>query len=288
MPPDLTRLGRAAGLGLAVATGIGAVLVAWQLRRLRSLEMLPGHPGFYIYRIATPPGRKLAAGEAPLELVVVGDSTAAGVGVDRPEDSMPVRLAERIAIDRDRGVRVISYGWAGARATDVVRDQLERARRPLRPQLPDSRPPLPDADIVAVSIGANDVIRGTLPRAFRRAMRRLLAMIGESAPAAEVVVIGIPRFRGALPGYEPLILLGDLLGGILRRVQRAETVAAGATYADLAREVSGRLDPRTAALASDAFHPGPEIYRVWAEVSAEALDAARRDDARGAGRRRRR
>lgn len=278
MQSELSRLGRGALLGLAAAIGAGGVLIAWQLRRLRSLELLPGHPGFYIYRVATPPGRGLAPGEAPLELVVFGDSTAAGVGVDQADDSMPVRLAERIAADRDRGVRVLSYGWAGARAVDVVSDQLERARRPLRPQLPDSRPPLPQADIVAVSIGANDVIRGTSPRAFRRAMRELLAMIRESAPSAEMLVVGIPRFRGALPRYEPLIMLGDLLGSILRRIQRAETVAAGATYADLARDVSGRLDPRTATLASDAFHPGPEIYRVWAEVSADALEATRRDE----------
>ncbi|MEO8510793.1 MAG: GDSL-type esterase/lipase family protein [Chloroflexota bacterium] len=277
VPSDLTRLGRVAGLGLALASGAGAALVAWRLRRLRGMALLPGHPGFYIYQLIAPPGRGLADNEVPLELVVFGDSTAAGVGVDRAEDSMPVQLAERIAADRDRGVRVLSYGWAGARAVDVVSDQLLRARHPLRPHLPDSRPPLPDADIVAVSIGANDVIRATSPRAFRLAMRRLLAAIHESAPRAEIVVIGIPRFRGALPGHEPLIMLGDLLGGLLRRVQRAETAAAGAIYVDLAHELRGRLDPRTASLASDAFHPGPAIYRAWAEVSAEVLEAARRE-----------
>ena len=40
-----------------------------------------------------------------------------------------------------------------------------------------------------------------------------------------------------------------------------------------------RLDPHTASLASDSFHPGPEIYRVWADVMSEALESARRGDA---------
>ena len=191
---------------------------------------------------------------------------------------MPVQLARRIAADRDRTVRVLSYGWSGARAIDVLNDQLVRAGRPLRPHLPGSRPPLPDADIVVLSVGANDVIRATPPRAFRRAMRRLLALIRESTPAAEVVVIGIPRFRGALPGYRALVQLGDLIGALLRRIQRAEALAAGVTYVDLARELRARLDPRTAPLASDGFHPGPEIYRAWAEVSADALEAAPREE----------
>jgi lysophospholipase L1-like esterase len=267
-----------AALVLAAALGGIAVRVAWQLRRLRGLELLPGYPGFYIHQVVAAPGRRRADGEAPLELLVFGDSTAAGVGVDDAADSMPVQLAMRIAADRDRAVRVLSYGWAGARAADVLSDQIPRARAPLRPHLPESRPPLPDAEIVALSIGANDVIRATSPRAFGRAMRRLLAAIHDSAPGAEVVVIGIPRFRGALPGYETLIRVGDLLGDVLRRVQRSEAVAAGATYVDLARHLGGRLDPRTATLASDAFHPGPEIYRAWAELSAEALADARRDE----------
>lgn len=261
-------------MGLASAAASLAGLIAWQMHRLRRHELLPGHPGFYIYRLVGPPGGTVPSNEAPLDLLVFGDSTAAGVGVDRAEDSMPVRLAELIAADRHRAVRVLSYGWAGARAEDVVADQLERARRPLRPQLLDSRPPLPDADIVAVSIGANDVIHATSPAAFRRAMRRILEKIRDSAPHAEVVVAGIPRLRGALPQYEPLITLGDLFGGLLRRIQRSETQAAGGAYADLARDVMGRLDPRTASLAADAFHPGPEIYRVWAVVIAEALAAA--------------
>ena len=274
-PSDLTRFVRIAGLGLAAAFAGGLVLVAWQVRRLRGLELLPGHPGFYISHSIPAPGRAPAVDELPLEVLIFGDSTAAGVGVDRAEDSMPMQLAERIAADRDRGVHLLGYGWAGARARDVLGDQLPRAKRPLRPHLPGSRPPLPDADIVVVSIGANDVIRATSPHAFRRAMRELLAAIREAAPEAEVLVIGIPRFRGALPGLEPLIMLGDLLGDVLRRIQRTEAVGAGATYVDMAHELRGRLDPRIASLASDAFHPGPEIYRAWAEVSAEALAAAR-------------
>ena len=253
--------------------------MAWQIRRLRRHELLPGHPGFYIYRTVEPPGGAGSAGVPPLSLVVLGDSTAAGVGVRAPEESLPSRLAERIAADHSRAVRVLSYGWAGARVDDLVRDQLVRAQRPLRPEVAGSRPPLPDADIVAVSIGSNDVIHGTSPTRFRRAMRDVLGTLRAAAPAAEVVIAGIPRFRGVLPQYEPLITIGDLFGGVLRRIQRREAAAAGVAYADLARDVIGQLDPATASLAADAFHPGPEIYRAWAAVIAEALAARRARDA---------
>lgn len=277
------RAWRRAGrlLGGAVI-GLGAV-IGWQAARLRRHELLPGHPGFYINVLKAPPGRAVADAGPPLRMLVFGDSTTAGVGVDDVDDALPSRLAELVAADRDRAVAVLNYGRAGARAADVVGEQVPRARRPLRPHLPGDRPPLPDADLVAVSVGANDIIHHTSPSGFRASMRTLLAMIRETAPRAEIVVVGIPRFRGALPQYEPLILLGDLFGSILRRVQRDEARSAGTVYADLAREVMGRLDRRTAALAADSFHPGPEIYRVWAVVIAEALAAARRDPTRNVG-----
>jgi lysophospholipase L1-like esterase len=219
----------------------------------------------------------------PIELLVFGDSTAAGVGVDRAADSMPVQLARLVAADRSRPVRVLSYGWAGAVAADVVRDQLPRASGPLRPHIPHSPAPLPGASVAVVSIGANDVIHATAPWRFRRAMRQILEGIATGAPSAEVAVVGIPRFRGVLRQYEPLIPLRDLIGALLRWIQRRETESAGVAYADLAREVIGRLDPRTASLAADAFHPGPQIYGAWAEVIAEALERRRGAVSRRAG-----
>jgi lysophospholipase L1-like esterase len=240
-------------------------LVAIQMVRVRRLEFLPGHPGFYVNRVV---GQDPTDGR-PLRMLVFGDSTAAGVGVDRAEEALPTRLAEVVAADRNRRVHVTSYGWNGARVADLLHDQLPRALGPLREG--ETQPVLPTADIVAIVIGANDATRRTRLRRFRRDLRSLLAKMREGAPHAEIVLAGVPVFRGALRQVEPLMVLTDQYGRLLRRAQREEARAAGVAFADLARDATPRMRLRRDVLSTDNFHPSAVGYQIWAEVIAAAL-----------------
>lgn len=261
----LFRVARAVGLAVGAFAGVVAV----QFMRLQRMEFLPGHPGFYINHIVRPPRPTTTA---RLHMVVLGDSTTAGVGVSRPEDSLPYLLAERVAAAESAPVRVVSFGWAGARAADVEGSQLTRALAPLRATEPD--PFLVDADLVVVVVGANDATHQTPPGRFRASIRHALGTIRAHAPRARVVLAGIPAFRGALPQMEPLIFIADSYARLLRPISRAEAEAAGAAYADLAAEVPRRIRGRADALSEDRFHPSVVGYTAWADVIAEALAAA--------------
>lgn len=260
----LPRLARLAG----TAAGAFAGVVAVQFLRLRRMEFLPGHPGFYINHVVIPTAATVPAGPK-LRMVVLGDSTTAGVGVERPEDSLPYLLAQRIADAAARAVHVVSYGWAGARAVDVARTQLPRALQPLRAS--ETEPFLRGADVVAVVVGANDATHNTPPGRFRAELRHALKTIRSAAPQARVVLAGIPAFRGALPGIEPLIFLADQYARLLRPIGRLEATRRGAAYADLATRVGERIRGRTDVLSPDRFHPSVVGYTAWADVIAEAL-----------------
>jgi lysophospholipase L1-like esterase len=252
------------------AIGAFAGVVAVQLMRLRRMEFLPGHPGFYVNHVveASPATPHLPR----LRLAVLGDSTTAGVGVERAEDSLPYQLARRLADHHGRDVYVVSYGWAGARVADVLRDQLPRAMQPRQANV--TRPFLPAADVIAIVIGSNDATHNTPRRRFRAELRALLGRIREANPGASVVLAGIPAFRGALRAVEPLIFLADQYARLLRPVSREEAARIGAAYADLAREVPKRIDPATPFLSDDQFHPSALGYAIWADVIFEALIAA--------------
>lgn len=261
----IARLARVLGAGLGAFAG----LVAVQLMRLRRMEFLPGHPGFYInHRVRPSSG---AEPQAALRLVVLGDSTTAGVGVHRPEDALPFLLAQRLADAERAAVHVVSYGWAGARVADVARDQVPRALRPLRRT--ETEPFLPGADVVAVVVGANDATHHTPPSRFRGELRTALTTIRDAAPQARVVLAGIPAFRGALKAVEPLIFLADQYARLLRPIGRAEAARAGVAYADLARDVAPLIRGRDDVLSSDRFHPSAIGYAAWADVIFDALAA---------------
>jgi lysophospholipase L1-like esterase len=252
-------------LGAFIGTFAG--IVAVQFMRLRRMEFLPMHPGFYVNHVVTPAGG--GAEGRRLRLVVLGDSTTAGVGVRRAEDALPYRLAQHVADHERQPVHVVSYGWAGARIADLPATQLPRALEPLRQG--ETAPFLPDADIVALVIGSNDATHHTKPGPYRADLRRALQVVRESAPQARVVLAGIPAFRGALKAIEPLISLADLYARLLRRISRAEAHRAGVAYADLARHVPPRIDRTTEFLSSDQFHPSAVGYAIWADVIFEAL-----------------
>ena len=259
----LVRMARVLGTALGAFAGVVAV----QLMRLRRVEFLPGHPGFYVNHVVTP--SRGTAGGKRLRMVVMGDSTTAGVGVERAEDALPYLIARRIADAEGRDVHVVSYGWAGARAADLVRQQLPRAIEPLRATETDSF--LAGADLVAIVIGSNDATHTTPPGRFRTSLRAVLDGIRATAPSARVVLAGIPAFRGALGHVEPLIFLADQYARMLRPISRAEADRAGAAYADLARDVPPLIRGRTDVLSRDQFHPSVVGYTAWADVIAEAL-----------------
>ncbi len=261
---------------VALLLGALAAALALAVARLRRMTFLPGHPGFWISHVVPPPPDLKIEDPTPLRLVVFGDSTTAGVGVQRADESLPYLLAGHLASARARPVRVISFGWSGARVGDLLRDQIPRASRPLRP---GEAPWLSTADVVAVVVGANDATHRTPLGRFRGDLRRALALVRETAPAAEAVLAGVPRFRGALPQLEPLITAVDAYAVLLRRIQRDEAARANLAFADLARELPRLMALRGIgvddALAADRFHPSATGYRVWADVIARELLADR-------------
>ncbi len=237
-----------AASGLVLAAEIGITL---------SREYLPGDPGYLIdERVGNGPG-------PALRLVILGDSTVAGVGSPTVAESLPILLAQRVADALDREVHVVGYGVSGARTEDVEPEQV--------PLLLDE-----GVDVVTVVIGSNDVTHATPPWSMDDSTAGMLRAAHDRT-GAPIVLGGIPRFRAVPALAEPLRTLVDSYARPLRNAQRAavEDVDVPARFIDIAAEASPRFVGRPESMSSDGFHPSPVGYGFWADALAPAIvDAA--------------
>jgi len=178
------------------------------------------------------------SGEGPL-WVVLGDSTAQGIGATAYDQGYVGQLRAALDVHSTAPWRVLNLSRSGAKAADVVTTQLRRL---------ESLGAAPE--LVTCAIGANDMFPTPLPvllESLREIMRRL--------PAGALIAT-VPQ------GLRPT------RATVVNDVIRAEAPAAGLGVADVWARTG---PPWHGKLAVDNFHPGVAGYTEWARAFAEAL-----------------
>lgn len=186
-----------------------------------------------------------------VKIALLGDSSAAGYGVGRVEETPGALLAAGVAEYADRRVHLRDVAVVGARTADL--DAQIDAVLPTAP------------DVAVILIGANDVTHVTPPAV---SVRHLAEAVRRLRDAGIAVVVGTCPDLGTIKPIAPP----------LKQVARAwsRRLAAGQTIAVL--EEGGRtvslasiLGPEFAATPAllfgpDQFHPSAEGYRRLASV----------------------
>jgi lysophospholipase L1-like esterase len=197
---------------------------------------------------------------SPLRLVLIGDSTALGVGVDRVSDTVGGQLAALLADSPGgRRVELSSVAVAGSHSSDL---SIQVARALVGP-----RP-----DLAVILIGANDATR--LVRPSEAAEQLALAVRRLRSAGASVVVGTCPDLSAAWAFAPPL---RQILGWHGRRLGRAQAEAvreAGGEPVDLAERVGPVFRADAGTLCHDGFHPSADGYRVWAHALLPAVQSA--------------
>lgn len=231
-------------LALAVAAG---VLMGWQAHRTRRrVPRLPPAPAPHTGRV---PGT-----EPALRVAVVGESTAAGVGVDSHEQALAGQLGQALTALTGRAVVWDAAGLNGADARQVRDDVLR--------WLPQER-----QDLIVIALGVNDALALRRPDHWRQELDALCDTLAQRCGPCPMLLTGIPAFERfpSLPWP-----LGLVLGWQARRLNRTSR-----RLADDRRDLSfcatrvGGADQ----FAADGFHPGVEGYAAWGRGLAETAVA---------------
>ncbi len=196
----------------------------------------------------------LGSGGPVLNYLVLGDSTAAGVGASY-EQGIAVTTARNLA--QGRTIAMTNLAVSGGRTRDVLVEQLPRAAA-LRP------------DIALISVGANDVTHLTSIRSMRANLVKVVQALRKLNPAVAIVITGSPDM-GAPPRI-PRLLRGitSCRTKQVNRMFREEAERQHLVFAPIAEKTGPLFRADHSLFDTDRFHPNARGYATWVAV----LDAA--------------
>lgn len=245
--------GLAAGIGALGALGYGVLKAEAMVARRIVGQPFDGSPddnGLYGAGVGD-----------PVELVVLGDSSAAGMGADHRYQTVGAIIANGVSALTGRPVRLTNTAVVGAESSG------------LELQLANALDQVPRPHVAIIMIGANDVThrinKAVAVRHLEMAVRSLRAL------DTEVVVGTCPDLGTIQPIPQPLRLIGRRWSRDLAAAQTVAVVEAGGRTVSLGDLLGPEFAERPHEMFSaDRFHPSPAGYARAAAALLPSVYAA--------------
>lgn len=195
------------------------------------------------------------AGPTPVRVLGFGDSTVAGVGVQDANQGLTAQFSHALHTSLGYGVSWRSIGQSGATSKDLLQRFLADAVRD-------------PADVVLISMGANDAkdlkpLGATITR-----FRRVLEALTDAHP-------GAPLLFSSLPAFYLFPTLPQPLRGIIYAHSQAIERSVRPLIESYPHAFMSPPPPgyHETFFAPDGFHPSADGYRDWAAFTlSDALE----------------
>jgi lysophospholipase L1-like esterase len=199
--------------------------------------------------------RRGCLGQGPLlRVLMVGDSSAAGVGTDTQDRALVGHVTKNLA--KDHRVEWVLFAKTG----DTTASTLARLR-----QLP-----LADFDLAIVVLGVNDATRFVNLRKWTGLQQTLARRLRTEYGAQQV-------FFSALPPLGQFPLLPQPLAWVLgaHAIRLDDALNKRCASDPALHYVPMELDMDISAMAPDGYHPGPKVYAAWGNTMADFIRRTR-------------
>jgi lysophospholipase L1-like esterase len=197
--------------------------------------------------------------DAPISFAMLGDSTAAGLGVQAPDETAAALLAAGLSAIAARPVRLTNVAISGSRS-EALDDQVTEALAA-------------DPEVAVIMIGANDVTNRVPPgesvRHLTGAVRRL------RAAGCEVVVGTCPDLGSIKPVKQPLRWIAQRASRQLAAAQTIAVVEQGGRSVSLGSMLGDEFAREPLEMFSaDRYHPSARGYAAAAAAMLPSMAAA--------------
>lgn len=232
---------------LTLAKWLLGPLLLWQGARVRATAL----------RLPEAAGERSRQGGA-LRVLIVGDSSAAGVGAAHQDEALAGRLAQALATRLCQPVGWQLVATSGHRSTQALA-QLQAAE-------------LVAADVLITSLGVNDVVDQVAPRDALAALDAIDALARDRAGVRLSLHCAAPPMQAFPLLPQPLRWFFGRQAACFNAALAAQV--AGQPARQVVRLPEAMQRNAAALMAADGFHPGPPGYALWAEALADQVLAA--------------
>jgi lysophospholipase L1-like esterase len=203
---------------------------------------------------AGPREGKVGQGDPGLRLLVVGDSSAAGVGLPDQAQALALPLAHKLSERLGAAVAWQLAAQSGVNTAEA-RELLRGAH-------------LHPADVVVTALGVNDVSSQTTARRFVAQTAALWSELKQRTGARWAVVSGLPPMDLLTAVPHPLRWYLGRYAAWLDAAAHRWADEHGLGFCSLQQWT----DPSF--LSHDGFHPGPLLYPLWTDRIADLVSQA--------------
>ncbi|MFT4834678.1 MAG: lysophospholipase L1-like esterase [Flavobacteriaceae bacterium] len=193
-----------------------------------------------------------------LNLMTIGESTIAGVGVATHEEGLTGTLAKELSHAMQVNASWHVYARSGYTAVNISKKLI--------PIIEEK-----NIDLIVIGLGGNDAFKLNSPRKWTRDVSAVIEQLQGKYPNTPIVFINMPPIK-EFPAFTPLIksIVGnliELLGEALKKtVVRYENVYYFGEIITIDTWRSRyNIDPLHAEFFSDGVHPSKLTYQTWAK-----------------------
>lgn len=214
-----------------------------------------------------------------LNLMIVGDSAAAGVGSQTQQEALVGKLIPILAQQSDICTQFDELVWSLQATTGHTSFDILRRLYVLPP-------PSQPVDVMVLSVGVNDTTSNVSVHKWQQQIKDIIAIAQRKFGVRELIFLSLPPMAQMPAIPAPLNNFVGAKASILDKVLQQECAANDSvTYmaTDFPRMIeehaNGEPIDIAVMFASDGFHPSSLMYGYWAQQLAEriiqVLDASR-------------
>lgn len=201
-----------------------------------------------------------------INLLALGESTIAGVGVDQHKNGLTGALAKHFS-----ELQKYQVNWKVVAKSGFTAYQTATK---LVPKIGTF-----DPDIIVIGLGANDAFQLNSPKRWRSSMKSLLTRLNNTFPKSIIVCINMPPIK-EFPVFTPLMkkvmgnlveLFGKELKHLVKNYSNVFYIDQKLTLEDWIKKQNNKFSVQD--FFSDGVHPSQLTYQIWGKEVAEFIFA---------------